>query len=418
VVRLLAGLAVIILLVGGASTTIGSQSPFQLDLVPIAAMFRSPVFVADAGDGTGRLFVVEKRGVIKIVQDGVASKHPFLNIQERVEDSGGEQGLLSLAFHPDYARNGTFFVAYTAPGNDLIVASFTVPTDRPNRADPGSHRVLLRIQKQYDEHHGGLVSFGPDGYLYIGVGDGGRAAEVDGYSQRLDTLLGKLLRIDVNHSGGGLAYGIPPDNPFVGVPGARPEIWAYGLRNPWRFSFDRETGNFFIADVGSEGSEEVDVQPAESAGGENYGWNVFEGAQCHRPNASEHCDSTGMVEPIWGYEHPEVKDGCAIVGGHVYRGVAFPELVGAYLAADFCTGRVWALRQHEGRWTATVLFQLDTFISSFAEDSGGELYLIGLAGNVYRLVRGTGQPSDTVLSFSCLLSPADTTDWACRPAGT
>jgi glucose/arabinose dehydrogenase len=416
VVRLLAGLAVIILLGGGAPTTIEAQSPFQLDLVPIAAKFRSPVFVADPGDGTGRVFVVEQRGVVKIVRDGVSSKHPFLNMQKLVEDSGAEQGLLSLAFHPDYARNGTFFVAYTEPGNALVVASFTVPADQPNRADPESHRVLLRIAKEYDEHNGGLVSFGPDGYLYISVGDGGRAAEPDGYAQRLDTLLGKLLRIDVDHPGDELAYGIPPDNPFAGVPGARPEIWAYGLRNPWRFSFDRETGDLFIADVGSGGPEEVDVQLAGSPGGENYGWNVFEGPTCHQPNVGEQCDGTGMVEPVWGYEHPAPEDGCAIVGGHVYRGADFPELVGAYLTADVCTGRVWAVRQQEGLWRATVLFQLDSVVSSFAEDSGGELYLISLRGHVYRLVRGTGSVIDTALAFSCLPASTDTGGWECQRA--
>jgi glucose/arabinose dehydrogenase len=416
--RLMLRLAVIILLLDEALTSVGAQSPFRLDLLPIAAEFRSPVFVADPGDKTGRVFVVEQRGVVKLVLNGVPSKHPFLNIQERVEDSGSEQGLLSLAFHPDYARNAIFFVAYTDAANDLVVASFTAATDRPDRADPESYRELLRIEKLYDEHNGGLVSFGPDGYLYISVGDGGREAEADGYAQRLDSLLGKLLRIDVDHPSDGLAYGIPPDNPFVWTPGARPEIWAYGLRNPWRFSFDRRTGDLFIADVGAGGPEEVNVQPADSTGGENYGWNVFEGPQCHQPNAGEICDGAGMVGPVWGYEHPAPEDGCAIVGGHVYRGAAFPELVGVYLAADVCSGRVWAIREHQGQWTATVLFQLNTVVSSFADDSEGELYLIGLRGHVYRFVRGIDPPSDTALSFSCLPSATESGGWECRATET
>jgi glucose/arabinose dehydrogenase len=386
--------------------------PLRIDLVPIAVKYRSPVYVADPGDGTGRLFVVEQRGVIKPVHNGVPSKKPFLDIRKRVR-SGDEQGLLSLAFHPNYTSNATFFVAHTDNENSIVVSSFRASARRPDRADPESERVLLRVRKRFNEHNGGMLIFGPDSCLYISVGDGGRDAEPDRNAQRLDTLLGKLLRIDVDHPTDGRPYGIPPDIPFVGVPNARPEIWAYGLRNPWRFSFDRDTGDLYIGDVGGAESEEVNVQPAGSAGGENYGWNVFEGTICHWPNSGAGCDGSGMVAPVWEYGHTD--NACAAVGGYVYRGAAFPELVGAYLVADVCAGRVWLLRQHDEGWAATVLFELNTVVSSFAEDSAGELYVIGLRGHVYQLMPGTGAPSDGTLRFTCLPSSGEG-GWQCGAA--
>jgi glucose/arabinose dehydrogenase len=379
--RLMLRLAVIIVLLGEALTSVGAQSPFRLDLLPIAAEFRSPVFVADPGDKTGRVFVVEQRGVVKLVLNGVPSKHPFLNIQERVEDSGGEQGLLSLAFHPDYARNATFFVAYTDAANDLVVASFTAATDRPDRADPESYRELLRIEKLYDEHNGGLVSFGPDGYLYISVGDGGREAEADGYAQRLDSLLGKLLRIDVDHPSDGLAYGIPPDNPFVGVSGARPEIWAYGLRNPWRFSFDRRTGDLVIADVGQNEWEEVDF--VRSGSGRNFGWNEFEGNHPYDGGSAP-----GHIHPV--IEHSHDSGFCSITGGYVLRHRSYGELRGTYVYGDLCEGIVRGARLSPGRASRRRRFSVEvSSLSSFGEDARGRVYAASLDGPVYRLA-GSG----------------------------
>ena len=389
------------------------EPSFRLDLIEIEGAIRPPVYLADPNDGTGRLFIVEQRGVIKIARDGVASTHPFLGIRDLVEDSGPEQGMLSLAFHPDFERNATFLVAYTEASNSIVIAKYTTAAGNPDRADPASQAVLLRIDKTYPEHNGGLLLFGPDGFLYISVGDGGQEAEPDGNGQRLDTLLGKMLRIDVDRPENGLAYGIPPDNPFVDEPGALPEIWAQGLRNPWRFSFDRLTGDLYISDVGAGEAEEVDFQPADSAGGDNYGWNVFEGRVCHRPNAGESCDGRGLIQPIWTYTHAETG-GCAIIGGYVYRGTALPQLAGAYLAADVCTGIVWALRDQDGLWVATVLFRLDSVVSSFSEDASGELYLIGLRGHVYKLAPGNSSPRGAAISYDCFASASVPDGWECQ----
>jgi len=339
-------------------------------LEPVARGFASPLLVTNAGDGTGRLFVVEQGGRIRILRRGRVLDPPFLDVSSLVI-AGGEQGLLGLAFHPEYEANGRFFVNYTDVDGDTVVAEYRVSSSDPDRADPGSARVLLRIDQPFPNHNGGHLAFGPDGYLYIGTGDGGSAADPFGNGQRLDTLLGKLLRIDVD---GERPYGIPQDNPFVGREGARPEIWAYGLRNPWRFSFDPEGGALWIGDVGQNALEEVDRARADR-GALNYGWNVMEGDRCFEPPTG--CDPEGLVQPMAVYP---TGTGCAVIGGHVYRGAEFPALRGGYLFADICNGLIWGL-DAAGPSPQEPVRLLDTnhAISSFGLDEEGELYVTDLA---------------------------------------
>ncbi len=332
-VALALAVAVAVVLAGrtGIAARQSGVVDFGLDLV--ANGFDQPVQVVDAGDGSGRLFVVEQSGRIRIVQDGQVLPEPFLDLSDLVSCCG-ERGLLSVAFHPDYANNGESFVDYTDTNGDTVVARYQVSATDPNRADPASAEVILTVDQPAANHNGGLLLFGPrDGYLYIGLGDGGGGNGQNG--QDLSTVLGKILRIDVDRPSSTLPYGIPPDNPFVDQPGARPEIWAYGVRNPWRFSFDRVTGDLWIGDVGSGTYEEVSYQPAASPGGENYGWNLMEGHECR---AEGGCDE--FVAPVSGFDHDE---GCVVTGGYVYRGTEMPELEGIYLFADYCSGRVWGL---------------------------------------------------------------------------
>jgi glucose/arabinose dehydrogenase len=353
-----------------------------LRLDPVLSGLDEPVFVTNAGDGSGRLFVVERGGVIRVARDGQLLPEPFLDITALVESGGTEQGLLGLAFHPDFAHNGLFFVDYTAKAKDSdnTVARYQI-SDHPDRAEPGSARVLIAQPDIAANHNGGMLAFGPDGYLYIAIGDGGAGGSPNG--QKLDTLFGKLLRIDVDH---GDPYAIPTDNPFANRADARAEIWAYGLRNPWRFSFDRATGDLWIADVGGTAYEEINEQPAASRGGENYGWVVMEGQHCHSP--SEGCDTTGKVLPLVEYQHNE---GCAVTGGYVYRGAADPALVGVYLYGDYCSGNIWTLRQDAGgAWTHQKQLATELSISSFGEDEAGELYLTDMRGGAVYRVRAAG----------------------------
>jgi len=340
----------------------------RLGLEPFAQGFASPLLVTNAGDGTGRLFVVEQGGRIRILRRGRVLDPPFLDVSSLVI-AGGEQGLLGLAFHPESEANGRFFVDYTDVDGDTVVAEYHVSSD-PDRADPDSARVLLRVDQPFSNHNGGNIVFGPDGYMYIGMGDGGSAADPFGNGQRLDTLLGKLLRIDVD---GERPYGIPPDNPFRGREGARPEIWATGLRNPWRFSFDSQGGALWIGDVGQNALEEVDRARADR-GGLNYGWNVMEGDRCFQPPTD--CDRGGLVQPVAVYP---TNTGCAVIGGHVYRGTEFPALQGGYLYADICNGLIWGL-DAAGRSPQEPARLLDTdhAISSFGQDEDGELYVTDL----------------------------------------
>jgi glucose/arabinose dehydrogenase len=325
-----------------------------------------PLLVTHAGDGSGRLFVVEQGGTIRIVRDGRVATQPFLDVSSLTEGEG-ERGLLGLAFHPRYERNGRLFVNYTDNAGDTVVAEYQRSQDE-NRAEPDSAQTLLHIDQPFANHNGGNLVFGPDGYLYVGMGDGGSAGDPMGNGQRLDTLLGKLLRIDVD-SVSGDGYAVPADNPFVDRDDARPEIWAYGLRNPWRFTFDEQTGTLWIADVGQTELEEIDRTSAARPG-LNYGWNVMEGTRCYEP---ESCDKSGFVAPVAVYSH---EDGCSVTGGHVYRGSDFPSLRGGYFFADYCSGKIWALdAEGEGSQEPVELMDTDRLISSFGVDEDGELYL-------------------------------------------
>jgi glucose/arabinose dehydrogenase len=351
----------------------------RLELQAVVGGLAAPVAVVSAGDGSGRLFVVEKGGTIRIVQNGVLLDTPFLDIRDRVGSSGSEQGLLGLAFHPDYASSGQFYVNYTDRRGNTQVSRFTVTGD-PNQADPASEVSILSLGQPASNHNGGNLAFGPDGYLYIGTGDGGAAGDRYGNGQNLQTLLGAMLRLDVD---GGSPYAIPPDNPFVGNEAARGEIWAYGLRNPWRYSFDRATGDLYIADVGQNTYEEVDVQPADSHGGENYGWPIMEGLHCYPANAN--CDRSGLVLPVAEYEHSGGY--CSVTGGYVYRGSAFPFFEGVYVFGDYCSGLIWGMRRGADGWQVAELARTGIQISTFGEGEDGELYVADLGGGtLYRLI--------------------------------
>jgi glucose/arabinose dehydrogenase len=337
--------------------------------------------MANAGGGSGRLFVLEKRGVIRVVQNGALTGTPFLDISDRVGSDSSEQGLLGLAFHPGFASNGLFFVNYTDLNGDTVVSRFRLSAD-PNQADPASETLVLPLAQPASNHNGGHLVFGPDGYLYIGMGDGGAAGDRYGNAQNGQTLLGAMLRLDVD---GGDPYAIPPDNPFVSDPNVRDEIWALGLRNPWRYSFDRLTGDLYIADVGQNAYEEVNIQRADSPGGENYGWPIMEGLRCFPEDRP--CDQTGWTLPVIEYSHAW---GCSVTGGYVYRGVEFPVLNGVYLFGDYCSGIVWGLAHTaDGNWQVSQLAQIDARISSFGEDESGALYLLDMGGGVlYRITAG------------------------------
>jgi uncharacterized protein (TIGR03437 family) len=348
----------------------------ELRIAPFAQGLASPVDVQHAGDGSGRMFVVEQAGVIRILRGGVPATQPFLDIRARVS-SGGERGLLGLAFPPGFAQSRRFYVNYTNLNGDTVLSLFRV-SGNPELADPTSEVILLTIPQPAANHNGGQIRFGPDGYLYVGMGDGGGSGDPQNLAQNLGSLLGKMLRIDVESQPGQVR--IPPDNPFVHTPGARPEIWAYGLRNPWRFSFDRATGGLWIADVGERSWEEVNYQPPSSRGGENYGWPLMEGNACFRAG----CNPQGLVRPVAEYAHS--GGNCSITGGFVYRGNATPGLRGTYLYGDYCTGQLFAAMQRNGV-VNVVLPPLATGfrITSFGEDEAGEVYFATTAGALWRV---------------------------------
>jgi glucose/arabinose dehydrogenase len=353
----------------------------RVELQSVVSGLYTPVGIAHAGDGSGRLFVLEKVGRIQVVQDGVLLLTPFLDITDRVGSSQNEQGLLGLAFHPSYTANGAFFVNYTDRQGDTVVSRFSVSAD-PGRADPASEAVLLTLNQPAGNHNGGHLAFGPDGYLYIGTGDGGGAGDRYGNGQNGQTLLGAMLRLDVD---GGEPYAIPQDNPFADNPSVRDEIWAVGLRNPWRYSFDRLTGDLYLADVGQNMYEEVNFEPAGDPGGRNYGWPIMEGLHCFP--ADRPCEQTGLTLPIAEYDHSQ---GCSVTGGYVYRGQEFPNLRGIYLFGDFCSGRIWGLVPvgvGSGDWQVAPLAQVDARISAFGEDEAGELYLLDMSsGQLFRIM--------------------------------
>ncbi|MGH8936715.1 MAG: PQQ-dependent sugar dehydrogenase, partial [Acidimicrobiia bacterium] len=348
-------------------------------LETVATGLSQPLFVT-APPGDSRLFIVEKTGAIRIVSDGALRAEPFLDLSGRVS-GGSEQGLLGMAFHPGYAQNGRFFVHFTNLDGDTRLVEFQVSDDDPHRADPASERLVLAQDQPFANHNGGMVLFGPDGDLYLALGDGGGSGDPNGHGQNPDTRLGTILRLDVD---GAHPYEIPPDNPFVDGGGAQ-EVWAYGLRNPWRIAIDPPTGLLYVADVGQGSWEEVNVEAA-GAGGLNYGWSIMEGAHCFDPPSG--CDSTGLELPALEYPIPE--EGCAVIGGFVYRGSDLPELQGHYFYGDLCGGWVRSFLYQDGQATfEKEWFQDVGTIYSFGTDAAGELYVAVAEGTVYRLSPGS-----------------------------
>ncbi|MBN2471675.1 MAG: PQQ-dependent sugar dehydrogenase [Anaerolineae bacterium] len=378
VVMLLAALPA--LAQGGEGEPVTTRStppdPEAVTFTEFVGGFNGPIFATHAGDGSGRLFVLEQTGRIWIVEaDGTRLDTPFLDLSGKISRFEGysEQGLLGLAFHPEYAENGRLFVNYTDDDGETVVAEFAVANNDPNIANPISERELLRQPQPYANHNGGMMAFGPDGYLYISLGDGGSGGDPEGNGQNPWTWLGSILRIDVD---GERPYSAPEDNPFVAEGSGAPEIWAWGLRNVWRFSFDRATGDLYLADVGQNQWEEVNFQAADSPGGENYGWNRYEASHPYSGGEAP----ADMVLPVAEYNHSE--GGCSITGGYAYRGETIPEMQGVYLYGDWCTGLVFSLyRDDAGEWQAMQFTHLPgRMISSFGEDEAGELYIVDYNG--------------------------------------
>lgn len=381
--RVLVGALTLFLVACGAGgTPSGNGGPPSdepaIALETVEAGLEAPVHLVSP-PGDARLFVVEQEGRIRIIEDDALVAEPFLDIAARV-DAGGERGLLGLAFHPDYAANGRFFVNFTSGGATRI-EEFGASPD-PYRASPDPVRALLVIDQPAGNHNGGLLAFGPDGYLWIGMGDGGGAGDTYGNGQDPMTLLGTMLRIDVDS---GDPYGIPADNPFADGAGGAPEVWAYGLRNPWRWAFDTQAGLLWIADVGQQRWEEINARPADEPG-LNYGWNIMEGAHCY---GADDCSTSGLVFPVHEYSH---ADGCSITGGFVYRGAAIPDLVGRYVYADYCDGWIRSLALEDGTVGDVVEHAVGSIgtILSFGQDDDDELYVLTGAGTVYRIVGADG----------------------------
>ena len=358
------------------------EQALAIELTPIVTDgLRNPLYVTHAGDGSGRLFVLEQPGRIRIVENGRLRETPFLDISSRVR-SGGEQGLLGLAFHPDYRRNGRFIINYNRDSDGATVLAEYRVADNPNLARQ-AEKLLMVVPQPYANHNGGMVAFGPDGFLYIARGDGGAGGDPGNRAQNRQELLGKILRIDVDQ---GTPYAIPGDNPFA-AGGGRPEIFAYGLRNPWRFSFDRKTGELWAGDVGQDDWEEIDLVRQ----GANYGWRVMEGNHCFSPSVG--CLASGLAPPVAEYRNERPR--CSITGGYVYRGTRVPGLVGTYVYGDYCSGEVFGLSRVVQSAagvlnTPRVLLSTRLKISSFGEDQDGELYVVGHAGTVHRIVKGAG----------------------------
>ena len=395
-----AALALLFILPSMGYTQVSPPPDPSIQLSPIITGINNPVAITNAGDGSGRLFVTLQGGRI-LVHDGVQLlPEPFLDISSLIT-AGGERGLLSVAFHPGYAQNGFLYVNYTDLNGDTVVARYTVSAD-PDRVDPASALILLQVAQPFANHNGGQLKFGPDGYLYIGMGDAGSGGDPLDNAQSLDTLLGKMLRIDVDSA---VPYAIPANNPFVGVAGARPEIWARGLRNPWRFTFDRLTGDLWIADVGQNQFEEVNFQAAGSPGGENYGWRLMEGNACFDPPVG--CNDGTLTLPVLEYDH---SIGCSVTGGYRYRGVVNPGMAGVYFYADFCSGRIWGATEGAGRtFTTAQLLDTDLSITTFGEDEAGEVYVAHYSptsGAIFRISEAAEipQPAATGGSGGCFLS--------------
>jgi glucose/arabinose dehydrogenase len=363
-------------------SALSGLEPGKIRFQEVASGLTQPLFVTNAGDGSGRLFIVERAGYIRILKNGSLLAAPFLDIHTLVNSSSSEQGLLALAFHPNYASNGRFYTVYVNQSSQLVLSQFTRSANDPDLANLGSRVQLLAIDHPtYANHNGGTLAFGPDGYLYWSTGDGGGGGDPNNNAQNLSSLLGKILRLDVSS---GSSYAIPTSNPFYNNPSTsiRKEIWSYGLRNPWRISFDRQTGDLYIADVGQGSREEIDFQSSSSSGGENYGWRVMEGSLCYNPATG--CDKSGKVLPVAQYDHTL---GCSVSGGYVYRGSNYPSLKGHYFYADYCSGRLFDLyRNSQSTWVSTQLLDTAYSITSFGEAENGELYLMDYdTGKVYQI---------------------------------
>lgn len=375
VVQMLATALLLGMSCSGDSSTRNGDLPIRLETV-VAGLDFPLDLTAPAGDP--RLFIAEKGGKIRIVKDGSLLSTPFLDISSLVSN-GSEQGLLGLAFHPQYPSQGYFFVDYTDRSGNTQVVRYAVSAN-PDVADPASATPIISATQPYSNHNGGGLVFGPDGYLYVSLGDGGSGGDPENRAQNRTDLLGSLLRLDINQ---GSPYTIPGSNPYAGSTAFRKELWNYGLRNPWRFSFDRSNGDLYIADVGQSRLEEINVTPAGSTGGENYGWRIMEGNSCYSGGA---CNQTGLVQPVLVYGH---GDGCSVTGGYVYRGDAIPALQGTYFYADYCEGWVRSFRYKSGAATEKLSWpQLSGkgSISSFGQDAAGELYVLAASGTVYRIV--------------------------------
>ena len=355
--------------------------PAAYQLAQVASGFARPLLVTHNGVDPDRLYVVEQAGVIRVLAGGALLPDPFLDIRGIVSSEAFERGLLGLAFHPRYAENGQFFVYYTDLNGDTAVARYQVGDD-PDQADPDSAVIILQVVQPFPNHNGGHLAFGPDGHLYVGLGDGGSGGDPQGNGQNLGTLLGSILRLDVGDDQA-TSYTIPADNPFAGRSDVRQEIWVYGLRNPWRYSFDRATGDLYIGDVGQGGFEEVSFQPGDSPGGENYGWNYMEGFE---PYQGQPPAGLELTPPIAAY--PLARPQCAVTGGYVYRGPSLPALNGVYVYGDYCSGHLWYLLRENGEWQNELFMETGRGISSFGEDLAGELYVVDHGGGaVYRLTR-------------------------------
>lgn len=384
-VLILGAFFVILLGMGGGKTSPNSLNGVAIELELVAQGLDQPVGLTHAGDGSGKIYITLQGGKI-LVFDGT-QKRTFLDITSLTKGER-EKGLLGTAFHPNYQENGFFYVNYTDLSGATVIARFTRSSD-PEIADPDSEKHILTIKQPYGNHNGGNLQFGPDGFLYIGTGDGGSGGDPENRAQNLNELLGKMLRLDVDSSS---PYAIPKDNPFQGIQGARPEIWAYGLRNPWRFSFDRKTGDLFIGDVGQSRWEEINFQPSGSRGGENYGWNIMEGNSCFGKSRlnffNSNCDQQSFTLPILEYSHKQGN--CSVTGGKVYRGSKFSELNGIYFYGDFCSGKIWGAVQTNGaQWEAKELLDTEFFLSTFGEDESGDIFVVHHSpgnGAIYRIV--------------------------------
>ena len=387
-ISLLSGITLIILLCSFLSGTRANSQiePQAIVLEPVLSGLISPVYVTGAGDGSNRLFVVEQGGRIKVLQPEATTPADFLDISARVL-SGGERGLLGLAFHPDFENNRRFFVDYTRQADGAtVIAEYRASESDPNRAG-ASETTLLLIPQPFANHNGGMITFGPDGFLYIAMGDGGSANDPGNRAQDLNNLLGKILRIDVDRADGATPYSSPVDNPFFGGVAGRDEIYAYGVRNPWRFSFDRLTGDLYVGDVGQNAWEEIDIITR----GGNFGWRVAEGNHCNPAIGGGVCSMTGLVPPIAEYVHSGGR--CSITGGYVYRGANQTLPFGTYVFGDFCSGEIFTLL---GSDTPSVLLDTGMNIASFGEDEAGEIYVVGLGGTIHRLVNSNPPPSPTL----------------------